>query len=136
MLASWWCRGWGSVVHRSLGTQDETLSSGLNLRRATPKDGPLAVPLGGGIVQLPTIRPSNISRGQDSKTSSPLQGKLCEGDTCVSAEPAPQSCHGQTVSGFVHAFGGARNAAEFFFPNDPKQVVQTGQRQIRTLKCP
>jgi hypothetical protein len=30
----------------------------------------------------------------------------------ASAQPAPESCHGQTVASFAKAFGGARNAAE------------------------
>jgi hypothetical protein len=53
----------------------------------------------------------------------------------ASAEPAPQSCHGQTVKFFVQTFGGARNAAEFFFGDDP-HAVQTGQRFIRDVLCP
>jgi hypothetical protein len=50
----------------------------------------------------------------------------------ASAEPAPQSCHGQTVKFFVQTFGGARNAAEVFFGDDP-HAVQQGQRAIRDL---
>jgi hypothetical protein len=53
----------------------------------------------------------------------------------ASAEPAPQSCHGQTVASFAHAFGGARNAAEAFFGDNP-HAVQTGQRFVRDFLCP
>jgi hypothetical protein len=53
----------------------------------------------------------------------------------ASAQPAPESCHGQTVKFFVQTFGGARSAAEAFFGDDP-HAVQTGQRSIRTFNCP
>jgi hypothetical protein len=50
----------------------------------------------------------------------------------ASAEPAPQSCHGQMVKFFVQTFGGARSAAEAFFGDDP-HAVQQGQRAIRAI---
>jgi hypothetical protein len=51
------------------------------------------------------------------------------------AQPAPQSCHGQTVASFARAFGGARNAAEVVFGDDP-HAVQAGQRLVRDVFCP
>jgi hypothetical protein len=53
----------------------------------------------------------------------------------ASAQPAPESCHGQTVASFAKAFGGARNAAEVLFPDDP-HAVQAGQRLVRDVFCP
>ena len=44
----------------------------------------------------------------------------------AAAAPGDSSCHGQEVSMFAHAFGGAAHAAEFFGVS-----VKDGQASIR-----